>query len=280
MEPEYTQNIPRGIPSLQFNPDNHPHSTLKAFKDFTEQYNYRYEAQYPLPQKYVMDNEFAIWKAANGDTDPTAERKHTLQTEWISKDKVRKLLGFFASPRLIQDWRAAEPDATNVSWETFIEKMETYYKPTENRIIRNFEFRQLSQRHTETFSAFCNRVEEAGKNCYFCECTEATCSARQYAIRDQIVIGTHNEIIREKAMLKDWNLKDLRSKGMKYESVAVGEEKLVENLLINLVHILTKLFKRIKIIQQVPEMIQQVPERMSEMIKNATVVDNHSSKGI
>ena len=52
--------IPRGIPKLQFNPDDYPHSTLKAFTDFVEQYSYRYEAQYPLPQKYIIDNEIAI----------------------------------------------------------------------------------------------------------------------------------------------------------------------------------------------------------------------------
>ena len=30
------------------------------------------------------------------------------RNEWISKDKVRKLLGFFSSLRLQQDWKAAE----------------------------------------------------------------------------------------------------------------------------------------------------------------------------
>ena len=35
---------PRGIPNLQFDPDKHPHATLKAFNDFVEQYGFRYEA--------------------------------------------------------------------------------------------------------------------------------------------------------------------------------------------------------------------------------------------
>lgn len=38
--------------------------------------------------------------------------------------------------------------------------------------------------------------------------------------------GTTNDKIREKAMLKDWNLIDLRSNGMKYESATASEEKI------------------------------------------------------
>ena len=44
----------------------------------------------------------------------------------------------------------------------------------------------------ETFSAFCNRVQMAGKTCPFCECTKG-CRAEEYAIGDQIVIGTKSD---------------------------------------------------------------------------------------
>ena len=77
--------------------------------------------------------------------------------------------------------------------------MRLYYKPTENRIIRNFEFRQTAQLSSETFSAFCNCVETAGKTCTLCDCKKT----EEYAIRDQIVIGTNNKTIRERAMLKN-----------------------------------------------------------------------------
>ena len=43
------EHSPRGIPNLQFDPDKHPHATLKAFNDFVEQYEFRYKAQYPEP---------------------------------------------------------------------------------------------------------------------------------------------------------------------------------------------------------------------------------------
>ena len=41
----------RGIQNLQFNPDRFPHATLKAGNEFIEQYEFRYEAQYPEPPR-------------------------------------------------------------------------------------------------------------------------------------------------------------------------------------------------------------------------------------
>ena len=143
--------------------------------------------------------------------------------EWISKYKVRKLLGFFATVRLQQDWKASL--LIDFPWEHFLQKMREYFKSTENFIIRNYEFRQLSQMPNETFCAFCNRVKAADKTCHFCECTKG-CRAEQFSIRDQIVIRTTNNTVREKAMLKDWNLIDLRTNGMKYQKAAAGEEKI------------------------------------------------------
>ena len=68
-------------------------------------------------------------------------------------------------------------------------------------------------------------IETAGKTYTFCEC-DRDCSTEEYWILDQIVIGTTNENIREKAMIKNWNLAELRQKRMKYESAAAGEEKI------------------------------------------------------
>ena len=92
-------------------------------------------------------------------------------------------------------------------------------------LLWNFEFRQLVQAENKTFSTFCNRVEAAGKTYTFCEC-DSDCSAEEYAICDQIVIGTTNENIRKKAMIKNWKLAELCQKRMKYESSAAGEEKI------------------------------------------------------
>ena len=227
---------PRGIPNLQFDPDRHPHSTLKAFNDFVEQFEFRYEAQYPEPSKNVLDNAVLQWKSEHADADPSAAEIITIRNNLISKDKVRKLLGFFSTLRFQQDWKAAEPVEANrnCSWTAFLTKMRTYYKPTENSTLRNYKFRSLTQLPSETFSAFSNRIEKEGKTCTFCECdADAACNASEMAIRDQIVVGTHNEKIREQALLKSWKLTELRTEGMKLESASRGEEKLSHSSSVN-----------------------------------------------
>ena len=101
-------------------------------------------------------------------------------------DLVRQSFWVFATARLIQDWKAAEKNevlSRNCTWDYFLKKLRSYYKPTENPIIRSFEFRQLVQVKNETFSAFSNRVEAAVKACTFYEC-DSDCSAVEYLIRD------------------------------------------------------------------------------------------------
>ena len=126
-----------------------------------------------------------------------------------------------------QDWKAAEPNPAlrDCDWETFLKKMRDFYKPTENTTLRNYEFHQLTQNHGETFRAFCNRIEKEGKTCHFCDCPGAiNCNAEKLAIRDQIVIGTNNEKIREKALFEGWNLESVRQEGMNIESAATGKD--------------------------------------------------------
>ena len=111
--------------------------------------------------------------------------------------KTKKLLGCFATTRLIHDRKTLEPNevlSRDCTWDHLLRKLRSYYKPTENPIIRNVEFRQLVQVTNEIFSAFCNRVEAAGKTCTFCK-RDRDCSTEEYAIRDQIVTGTTNKKI-------------------------------------------------------------------------------------
>ena len=44
-------------------------------------------------------------------------------------------------------------------------------------------------------------------------------------VDNQIIIGTTNESIREKTMIKNCNVAKLRQRGMKYDSSAAGKEK-------------------------------------------------------
>ena len=100
---------PRGIQNLQFNPDRFPHATLKASNEFIEQYEFGYEAQYPEPPKHAIEVCITKWTATT-KTEPTHTDIEFIKNTWISKDKVKKLLAFFATARLIQDWEAAEPN--------------------------------------------------------------------------------------------------------------------------------------------------------------------------
>ena len=89
-------STPTGITNLQFNPDKYPHATLKAFNEFIEQYEFRYIAQYPVPPKNAVDNEVEKWKANHRNEEISNDTIETIHKEWVSKDKVRKLLHFFS----------------------------------------------------------------------------------------------------------------------------------------------------------------------------------------
>ena len=145
-----------------------------------EQSEFRYEAQY-------------------GYKDPPSSIQENDREAWKSKDKVRRLLGFFSAKSFQDDWKAALPDTEerkNADWKEFIDLISKYYEPTENKTLRNFEFRQLTQNENEAFAAWIMRVEEEGKTCYF-KCTSNTCTTMDTAIRDQVIIGTTDSEIRK-----------------------------------------------------------------------------------
>ena len=79
----------------------------------------------------------------------------------------------------------------------------------------------MSQSDEETFTTFCNKVTKKAKHCNF-NCESRTCTAEETAIRDQIIIGTREQSIRQEALKKSWDLKNLRKEGMQMESAARG----------------------------------------------------------
>ena len=94
-------------------------------------------------------------------------------------------------------------------WNDFKLIMLKYYKPNENLTLKNFHFVSLAQDTKETFPAFCNRVHKEAKHCQF-KCKRTDCFAEETAVRDQIVIGTHENNIREEALKKPWDLKTVK----------------------------------------------------------------------
>ena len=216
-----------------YDPDKHPTDTLKSFKEFCTRFELRYNAQFPDPPTTAMDSAIQRWKLLHTTTEtpnpvPTADQYDLLKAQWKAKDKVAKVLGLFSSPRLYTDWEIAQPDEdnrNNAHWREFKNIMETFYQPTANLTLTNYQFRYLTQSASETFPSFCNRVETEAKSCSF-KCTHLDCSAETTAIRDQIVIGTINTKIREEALLRSWNLATLRTEGMKIESACRGDAEI------------------------------------------------------
>ena len=162
------------------------------------------------------------WRIVQEDSKKriTLEEYDELKEGLRSVDRVTKLLGLYSSKRLYQDWMSAEPSEKkrkDATWPQFLEKMRTMYKPTENSTLKNYQFRQLLQSENETLTAFMNRVEAEAKHCQF-NCESDDCTAEMTAVRDQVLIGTVNNTVREEALLKSWDLKTLRREGVQIES--------------------------------------------------------------
>ena len=217
------ESAPRS--TLYFDPNENAENPLKAFNDFCDTFLLRYDALYPDPPKVSLEAAITRWTygqrtVANPDPKPNLEQYDEIRNSWRNTDKVTKFLGLFSSKQFQNDWLAAEPDPairSGISWGEFVDKMKTFYKPADNPTLRNYQFRNLSQRDDETFIAFVTRVEQEARNCSF-KCQHADCTSEETNVRDQIVFGTKHDLIRDDAMIKSWDLKTLRSEGMKYES--------------------------------------------------------------
>ena len=184
---------------LVFDPDLHPDDTLKQFNQFIKRFELRYNAQYPDPPRVSMEAAIERWKYANEDTKPSLSQYDEIRDKWISKDKVTKFLGMFSTERLHEDWLSAEPDEDarkHTTWENFTATLQKFYLPTENNTLKHYQFRSISQNNEESFTSFCNRIEKEAKNCNY-KCSHTDCTAEDIAIRDQIIIGTTNNKIRE-----------------------------------------------------------------------------------
>ena len=96
--------------NLYFDPDLHNEDTLKAFNEFIQMFELRYNANYPDPPRMSMDSALERWKMANDNKAPTLDEYDKVRAEWQSKDRVAKFLGIYCSMRFISDWKAAEPN--------------------------------------------------------------------------------------------------------------------------------------------------------------------------
>ena len=77
-----------------FDPDTYPEETLKAFEEFIDTFELRYDAQFPDPPKVSMDSALQRWISAHATEEepkPQPSLEDTIRDEWRSKDKVAKL---------------------------------------------------------------------------------------------------------------------------------------------------------------------------------------------
>ena len=114
--------------------------------------------------------------------------------------------------RLYAEWCVAQSHKkarNTATWEDFAATMEHYYKPKQNPTLKNFQFRSLTQHKDEIFPSFCNRVQKEAIYCKF-KCDHNHCTADDIAIRNQILTKFRDNNIRQEALKKSWDLKQLR----------------------------------------------------------------------
>ena len=90
---------------LFFDPTDH-HDKLKAFNDFTQMFELRYEAQFPEIPKNSLHAALSRWKISKATDEhpnpkPTLKQYDEMVTMWRSKDKVSMFHGMFSSPQLV-----------------------------------------------------------------------------------------------------------------------------------------------------------------------------------
>ena len=94
-----------------------------------------------------------------------------------------------------------------------IKALKKRYKQGSNVTLANYNFRKLFQEEEENFDTFAVRVKHESRNCNFA-CTSDDCCVNDILVLDQIIMGTHNDKIRKKALENEWDLPSLIKHGI------------------------------------------------------------------
>ena len=93
-----------------------------------------------------------------------------------------------------------------------IELMKECYTPNSNKVKNHYLFHRITQQSNETFDDFVYQVKAEAEHCDF-KYNNEECTVKDILIRDQRLMGTNDEAIRENALKNQWNLNDLLCKG-------------------------------------------------------------------
>ena len=137
---------------------------------------------------------------------------------------ITKFLDIFSAARTFDDRCASttnEQDRKKATWLQFVKVMQNCYKPTENLTWKKCQFCSITQKTSKVFVAFCNGTRKETKHSNF-ERKSRDCTSEIVAVRDQVIIGTTNEKIREGAIKNSWDLQKRKREGMHFESAVHG----------------------------------------------------------
>ena len=198
---------------LFFDPDDHPENTLKAFQEFIQRFELRYDG---YPPKISLEAAIERWKILEATLENPSPKanlifantlKHTTKYE-IFWESIHQGDYTRTGVWLHQRRKRGKMHSGKILFIT----NSAYYKPTENLTLKHFHFRSNIQKYSETFIAFYNRVLLEAEQRNF-KCTAKSCAAEDTAVRGQIC----QEILK-----KSWDLDTLQREGMKMERAARG----------------------------------------------------------
>ena len=180
---------------------------VSAFTEFCASFEYAYRALGRRPPK---------------DIEVEAERK-----KWVDIDKQHIFMGRFADRNLQKRFEDVTTDDNRPDM-TFTEMsrlLKEEFTKNANTTLANYKFRQLSQESGESFDNFVIRVKREAKNCKFA-CSSGDCTVPKIMIRDQLVIGTNDQKIRQRALEEQWEYDEIIKKGRTMEAGSKGAESI------------------------------------------------------
>ena len=207
--PNFTMPLTKSSPEI-FDPNKHENDVYQAFTDWLESWEMWYDV------------------ASMGELKEDA----SVREQELHKAKVFRMCAF-QGERLKTDLKAEYnqniPELKQATFNAMVQKLSTRYKPTQNQVLLHYQFHGLRQEHGEKIDAFINRVRIHADKCAF-KCTNRNCTEKDKIhntlIRDQIIIGTSVQGIREDALEREHELDALITQARKIEATDIAVKKI------------------------------------------------------